>query len=104
MNPGDVFVSNMGSGKPRPWVVIWVDDDLRCALCAALTTQAQFPGVMPVYHPNFNAPNGTYVAGWTQVIALDSFRIGPGKFICNIESAQLRKIEAHLAAFMDLRK
>lgn len=67
-NPGDVVVGSLGlTKKPRPWLVLWVNDGDGVCCVVGLTTQADHPGAIPTGHPQYR-----HAAGFATVLPVEA--------------------------------
>lgn len=52
VDPGRILIGHLSfSGKPRPWIILWMDDEAQCACLTACTTKAAYPGATPTFWP-----------------------------------------------------
>ena len=95
-NPGDVVITRLSGlvSKPRPWVVVWVDDVDEIGLFVGLTTQVNHPSARRTGHPDF-----PYMAGFTSVSRLDS--VG-GPVVGHFNKHQRDHVAKTLYATLDL--
>lgn len=102
MQPGDIVVNYFGSGKPRPWLVLWSDEVSACV--AACSTQGRFPGTYRIEHPCLHPHGFTYATSWVMVVVREGLHPKGPRIVGNIGVEATREVEAHIAAFLDLRK
>ena len=95
-HPGDVVISHLSAlvRKPRPWVLLWVDDVDKVGLFVGLTTQVDHPSARRTEHPDF-----PYMAGFTSVSRLDS--VG-GPVVGHFNRHQRDHVAKTLYATLDL--